>query len=336
MGDGHVPGGNGAATGGPLPGGDSGTDKRSLLKDAQDVLGFLLAGSAGLLGFLGLRSSELTAVLRNDTEQATLIAFVLLLSVLAAAVGVAIPERSKAPFWCAIGFFFLLLAGGACVVYMIPVQSTSTPESETESLVVSCACAAIGLGVLLVGSLWNWRKPEVSAQFIGIMASIILLATSLYGAMRLEIDSQLSSVVQISASVGKSDSGTALSVHVSASKIKQVGYVGVNATALPGGLPLATLCAGQSSKGDNASCDEDPCAYLKKNCVVILAAAIPPDPNGDVDETLSDALITGQFQEITVEASVCLTRNACGTASTDASQVDLHLANLPPETAQDS
>jgi hypothetical protein len=42
----------------------------SPLKDVQNILGFLIAGFAGILSFIGLRSGEVSAVLRNpETEQ---------------------------------------------------------------------------------------------------------------------------------------------------------------------------------------------------------------------------------------------------------------------------
>lgn len=311
--------------------GNGAPEPPSFFGDAQNAMGFLLAGAAGVLGFLGLRSDELTTILRNDTRQATLVAFVLLLSVLAAAIGVAVPAEHKVSRLSTAGAFLVLLAVGAIVIYKIPVQVSTTPDSSKESLYYFYGLAAVGT-ILLGASFLVAREQFVYTQFIAIMASIILLATSLYGGMRLETNSQLSSVVQISASIGKSGSGDNLSIHVTASKIREVGYIGINVMGLPTGIPFTTMCRTIKIPDDNAACTEDPCYYLTKDCVVILGATVPPDPDGDVDETLSDAIIPGQFQDITVKASVCQTQKGCSSLGSNASRVDLHLTNLPPET----
>jgi hypothetical protein len=305
-------------------------DPPNTLKDAQNILGFLLAGFAGVLSFLGLRSDEVTTVLRNDTRQATLVAFILFLSVLAAAIGVAIPGTHKVSWLRMTGAFLVLLAAGALVIYKIPVQVTTAPQKTKESLYDSYVLAAIGVVAFLV-SIWVPKSRTIYTQFVFIVASITLLAASIYGAMRLETDSQLNSVVQISANVAKDTSETTLSVHVTASKIREVGYIGINVMALPSGVPFMELCSTVMVPKDSASCTEDPCAYLKK-CVVIFGATVPPDPSGDVDETLSDALITGQYQDITVKASVCQTQKGCSSLGSLGSRVDLHLTNPPPES----
>ena len=56
----------------------------------QNILGFLLAGFGAILSFLGLRSTEVTTVLRNDPGQASLVAAILLAGVLAAVLTVVI------------------------------------------------------------------------------------------------------------------------------------------------------------------------------------------------------------------------------------------------------
>lgn len=310
----------------------SAVEPSGLFKDAQNILAFLLAGFAGVLGFLGLRSEELTAVLRNNTRQATLIAFILLLSVLAAAIGVAIPSTHRVSWLTMTGAFSLLLAVSMTVIYKIPVQVTTTPENAKDSLYSSYGLAAFGVVALLVSirrlkeptaPIRKLKKPTIYTQFLFIMASIILLATSLYGAMRLETDSQLNSIVQISASVGKANPEATLSIHVTASKIKEVGYVGIDVMGLPSGVPIVALCSAVKIQENHASCTEDPCAYSDK-CAMIFGATVPPDPNGDVNETLSDALVPRQYQDITVKASICQKTKGCRPSG---SQVDLHLTD---------
>ncbi len=227
------------------------------------------------------------------------------------------------------GAFFVLLAAGAFVIYKIPVQ-VAAAGSRTESLYDGYALAAVGGVAVLVSFCWR-RKPVISTQLVFTMASIILLATSMYGALRLETDSQLNSVVQISANVAKDGSETTLSVHVTASKIREVGYIGINVMGLKAGVPFMMLCSVIKVPKTSTWCTEDPCDYLNE-CVVIFGATVPPGPSGDVDETLSDALITGQYQDITVKASVCQTQKGCSSLGSAGSRVDLHLTNPPPES----
>src|SRR5215467_1895573 len=51
----------------------SDVQKDNRLSDVQNLLGFLLAGFGGVLSFIGLRSTEVTTVLRNNSKQASLI-----------------------------------------------------------------------------------------------------------------------------------------------------------------------------------------------------------------------------------------------------------------------
>jgi VIT1/CCC1 family predicted Fe2+/Mn2+ transporter len=59
-------------------------------KDVQNILGFLLAGFGGIISFLGLQSAEVTTVLRNDPAQASVVAAILTLGMLAAVLTVVI------------------------------------------------------------------------------------------------------------------------------------------------------------------------------------------------------------------------------------------------------
>lgn len=292
---------------------DDSRDNPSPLKDAQNLLGFLLAGFAGVVGFLGLRSDEVTTVLRNDTRQATVIAFILLLAALAAVIGVAVPKSSRTTWACTAGTFFLLFGLAAFVIYNVPVSSTS--EYGKNSLYAAYCSVGVGIAVLIFAAWLQWRQKGniISGQFVLIMASIILLATSMYGAMRLETYSQRNPAVQIAATAARQSNDTTLSVRVTASKLSENGYIGVAVEGLKTGVPVLGVCQVIASRHklpaivrmrDISLCTENPCSYLK-TCVVIFGGVFPPDPRGNVDETLDDMLISGQFEDITVRGSIC-------------------------------
>jgi hypothetical protein len=302
------------------------------LKDGQNILGFLLAGFAGVLGFIGLKSSEVSEVLRNDTRQATVVAFILLLAVLAAVIGVAIPDTRKTSWVCIVGVFFLLIGFGAFVIYKIPVSS-SVAEYKNSGLYAG-VLAGVGAVALLVAAVLQRHEKQriIPDQFVFIMASVILLATSMYGAMRLETGSQQNPAVQISANATKSGSDTALSVHVTASKLSNSNYIGVAVIGLKTGIHFQALCQKNMKPDQVALCTENPCRWLD-DCVVIFGGVFPPDATGSVDETLADTLIPGQYQDITVRGSVCAEAGSCPIPEKTVSRVDIHLSNLPPVSA---
>ena len=305
------------------------SDPANPLKDGQNILGFLLAGFAGVLGFIGLKSSEVTTVLRNDTPQATLVALILLLSVLAAVIGVALPNTRKTSWVCMAGVFCLLLSLGAFVIYQIPVSS-SVEESKNSSF-YACILAGVGAAALLVAAVLQVSRKQliIPDQFVFIMASVILLATSMYGAMRLETGSQQNPSVQVSANATRSGIYTALSVHVIASKLSNSYYIGVSVVGLKTGIHFQALCQETMKPDQVLLCTENPCRWLD-DCVVIFGGVFPPDVTGSVDETLADMLIPGQYQDITVRGSVCAEVGSCPIPGKIVSRVDIHLSNLPP------
>jgi hypothetical protein len=83
------------------------------ITDIRNVLGFLLAGFGAILSFLGLRSTEVTTVLRNDPGQASLIALLLLLGVLAAVLTVAMDSTKNLPLPGAVAIVLTLFGVGA-------------------------------------------------------------------------------------------------------------------------------------------------------------------------------------------------------------------------------
>jgi hypothetical protein len=311
------------------------------LKDVQNILGFLLAGFGGIVGFLGLRSTEVTTVLRNDSFRASLIALILLLAVLAAVLSVTIPNYKKVPLWRVVAIFFLLLGIGALTVFAIPIGVPIASNAKRVLL-------SLGVGILLVGiAIYVWARwktlprmhQSISMRLTFILASVTLLAISVYGAMRLEVKSQGASSVQISANVATKTPNTTLSVHVTGFKVKAGEYVGITISGLPTSVLTETQCSAEAddpkfNMGDRnafiANCMQDPCQFLRGQCRVIIGAAFPPDASGNISETLSDGLVPSEFQDISVKAVVCLPGSCTfNTGISPVSHLDIHLSNLP-------
>ena len=116
------------------------SQKKNTIGNVQNLLGFLLVGFGAVLSFIGLRSNEVTTVLRNDPGQASVIALILLLGVLAAALTVAIDDgEAKNVSWASVvGVAMVLLGVGALVIYSIPVGAAPGPGKP---MVRYCICS---------------------------------------------------------------------------------------------------------------------------------------------------------------------------------------------------
>lgn len=297
---------------------------RNHLTDIQNILGFLIAGFAGVVGFLGLRSTEVSTVLRNDSSKASLIALILLLAVLTAVVSVAVPGYKKVPLPQVVALFLLLLGVGALVIFAVPIGTGLWVPHGIVSLVVGAILVVIAV-VIYVWSAISVRKTHrlIPVQFTLVAASVMLLATSLYGAMRLETASQLTSAVQITANITKKASDVALSVHVGGTKFRTTGYVGVSVWGLPSWVFITNDC------DSTDQCAENPCQHWQ--CEFIFGAAFPPDASGNIDETMSNALVLGMYQHIYIVAMPCAAGTGCIIDSktdprkTEFGHLDLHI-----------
>lgn len=361
----------------------------------QNLLGFLLAGFGAVLSFIGLRSTEVTTVLRNYPDQASLIALFLLLGVLSAVLIVATDTlgATAVSLASAAGIVLMLFGVGAAIIFAIPVGETP----GLLSLVIGIALVVVGIAALIYGTAAGtdkkpgvgtaagtdkkpestsqdplarrlriglsqvvagiaaliYKKPESTSQdslarrlrdpttvplsVIFILASVIFIAISAYGAMRLETNSQRSFDAQVVAGVSMNGSGETLSIHVTASRIKNNNYIGISVRGLPPAITLPgqphaiTLAAACDIVGQtpthSATCPEDPCYWLTTvggSCQTVMAATVAPNDSGDVDETLNTPLSVGQFQDIHVQAVICShTTENCFSLSNSGSKLDI-------------
>lgn len=329
----------------PDSSGDSGNN--GWAKDAENLLGFLLAGFAGIVGFFGLRSDEVTSVLRNYSSRASVIALILLLAILVAIAGIAVPRSHSTSRLRAAAVFLALLSGGAALNYYIPIPIASLPlsDQQVKALVIAAILALLALIALALSFLGpppvSLAKPDgsggagrihrirefanrsVPTQFACIFAAVILLAASIYGAMRLETDSQLNTSVDISASLARDTGGLALSVHVSGIKIRTSGYIVLVILGLPISTHVAAGCRVPSMQ-QQTQCRADPCRYLR-TCRVIFVGNVPPDADGNISETVSDGLIPGLYSDLSIRAKVCQALTGCDSAGAYIGRLDIHL-----------
>jgi hypothetical protein len=134
------------------------------LSDVRNLLGFLLAGFGAILSFIGLRSSEVTTVLRNDSAQASLIAVILLLGVLAAVLATAVNVQLTVSPLRVAAIVTLLLGVGSFVIFLIPAATSYlTPATISfalpGSISLAVSCFLIGFGIcMFIFDAWIHRR----------------------------------------------------------------------------------------------------------------------------------------------------------------------------------
>jgi hypothetical protein len=150
----------------------NGSPVKNIFGDVQNLLGFLLAGSGAILSFLGLRSTEVTTVLRNNAIQASLLALIFLLGILAAVLTMVIGDTSaRLVSWEAAGSLVLALLGaGALVIHLIPVSSAP----GMRSLVLGYALGLTGVICLVASTVTRDRFIGMTGLSLALLGVVIL------------------------------------------------------------------------------------------------------------------------------------------------------------------
>ena len=265
----------------------------------RNALGFLLAGFGAILTFLGVRSSEVTTVLRNDSLQASLIALILLFGVLTAVWAVTADNERKLsqPRVTVVAMGAVLVGIAALVVFLIPIEAAMITISGTISLVIGCVLVLAGIATAGIATLVRRKSsdkqstasqreaghkrgggnggPESTSKLsvrlvdVLILTSVVLIAIAAYGAMRLETRSQLSFSSQVGAVFSLDGSLATVSVNIDATKIAQNHWVFVDVYALPMETSLNSACAllyqDFTITSGSAPCATDPCLYFSQS-----------------------------------------------------------------------
>lgn len=330
---------------------ENGTSSNGL-GDVRNLLGFLVAGFAGVLNVLGLKSAEIGVVLRNDPFQVGVVAAFLLIAVLTAVISVFVNAEGH-PISAIVAVIVLLctVATFPLMVWLIPAPFQGQHNEQVTSIVVTWSLLGAAALITLVYATWclaKWvgRHHQVTVvrahtaepaegtapaaagrgnssrkmgdllnlQCLLLAAAVILTSTAAYGAMRVETNSQTSSVAEIGDTLQLTGHNATLAVAVSASKLTMTDWLGVNVEAVPSGWQLRKFChsraVSQLRQNFSVQCVQDPCLYAAHvakhtRCKELSEDVLAPDSTGSVQRTIDVVFTARKFQHVQVTAVTC-------------------------------
>jgi hypothetical protein len=314
----------------------------------QVLAGLLVAGFAGALNFLGLRSGEVSAVLRNQPHYPTLVLALLVAGILTAVASIFVSPVSKVPKWAWRATASTLVVPAALTVALIPI--TGVTHGFEDWLAVAVAAGG-GLLAFMFCCLpvkrrragippWvNARFPDhaqksrVLTQGLLVFTAIALTSTATYAALRLETRSQLASTAaQLTATITETSATASLHLAIDASKMASADRVYVSVTGLHSGTTIRDLCAGVPRVG-TLTCDQAPC-YVSTQlhrkfaaCQWLESGIYQPDADGSVQQTIDLPFSDVLFQRLELVSEVCAvvhSGNSCRYQN-DVTRVDIQV-----------
>ncbi|MFJ7910476.1 hypothetical protein [Kitasatospora sp. NPDC096204] len=294
-----------AALGGdPTPPGQ----EDSTLAKVKNGLGFLLAAFAALLNVLGLQSSELSSVLRNEPHEAAVVAALLAGALAAAAASIFIPNTRRIPSYWAPVTLACLVALAAAVISTISIPGVSSETSkELAGIAAGGLIVIVTTSVLVARKLWKTKglgEPEVSLTSILLLCSVVLLSLAAFAAGRVEARSQVDSThPQFSAVIKQAGSLSFVSITLGASKLRDEEQVGILVRGVPRTMDLAARC--RNSVRVDTCLIGHVCTYKDDPCEIIASGPLKPDATGSIKVTVEAPFQLSSYQFLDVRATLC-------------------------------
>jgi len=306
------------------------------LAKVQSLLGGLIAAFAAVLSFVGIRSSEIADILRNQEPIIGLVSFAFLLSILVAVLAM-LNQSPHTGQWPTKGITWgtlLLLAGiGALLTVFIRIPLVTTPLQEVLSVAIGGVLLVVAVALLIAGrhpvtpaekeeaapadgrrNFRAWLRDDVDRQQYFVLTSILLLAIAAYSAIRVESASQDTPFAQVTATLGVSSSGAGLdtlTVSTASQKVPIPDRVDILVRGLPRGVNVAASCQGTMPPNPDAfPCQVAPCDYL--HCKTLVGWVLPPDAQGSVRQTLVLPFSAALYQRLQVLGKLCQRTRANG------------------------
>jgi hypothetical protein len=293
------------------------------VQTAQSLLGFLIAGFAAALSFIGIKSAELASILRNqETRIGLFVALPFLFGIITAILSIFKGRATHGKEdWptnrLAIASLLLLFAIVLSLPAFINIPFTTT-DGQVKASIIATAVTIIVAAVIAFRKdsyrnarcKWKkWSTQHFDLQLYLILASVLFLTIAVYAALRMESASQAAPTAQLDGSVTVAKNGSAvLSLTVASTKVPVPDRIDITVTALPRTVTIARLCKG--TKGtqtplSNSSCAADPCSYRRSICQSLAGWGVPPDATGAIREILTLPFSSSAYQRLHIEDSLC-------------------------------
>lgn len=289
----------------------------SRLSDARNLLGFVVAGFAGVLNFIGLKSAEVGVILRNEPFRVSIVGILLLLGVVTAALSIFVTAHHLIhPAWM-YGFSLLAVSAFPLQIWIIPSAFSGHGSERSAAIGVAIGCwvaAAVLLGWAVAahrsghGGLQNSYPDLFNLQCLLLAAALILTSAAAYGALRMETISQNSPLAQVGDSLTINGHQDDLTISISASKLSDLEWLGLDVQGAPRSWNIGTMC-GEVNRNRGVRCSQDPCYYfrqqLQQGCIQLSEDVLPPDASGTVQRNVVVPFSPQQFQHLQITAVVC-------------------------------
>ena len=296
-------------------------DGKGVVETAQNLLGFLIAGFAAVLSFIGINSSELASILRNEEPFIGIVALAFLLSIITAILSIFKGNASHDNTgWPTNRFAVASLVFLFALVMFLPaiihIPFVTSPSQVITSIVfgVLVIIAALVIAFYKGGNneAWTlWRGNNFDLQLYLVLASVLFLTIATYAALRLESASQASPFAQLDGSVKVVNKNSAmLSLSVTSAKVPAPDRVDITVTALPRTINIESICKGITTPRGSYSCAADPCSYKAFACDSLVGWTVPPNATGAAQETLALPLSPSAYQRLHIEDQLCQRANA--------------------------
>ncbi|HEU5003456.1 MAG TPA: hypothetical protein VFW71_11860 [Actinomycetota bacterium] len=302
--------------------GHAGEGVSRYLENTRNLLGLLLAGFIGALNFVGLKSGEVTTILRNEAVVPSFIAALLLFALMFAVSSVFVASTWRVARSLAIALIACLVGLGSLTVVIVPIPGTTTAAQEWISTLVGGGIIGVAVVAEVVqlarrrhqqrpvfwvaSAAGEATQPKDGAhtQLVLLLVGAMLAAVATYSAIRLEARSQsIDPVPQGSASVTETAGQGSIELSVSATRLRERSYVAVRVTGLPRGQPLAQACAGVHGTA-GLPCPDDPCHYLS-TCDILDGLIVSPDDSGAVNKDFVLPFSAADYQHIHILLQTC-------------------------------
>jgi hypothetical protein len=308
---------------------------KSVIETAQNLLGFLVAGFAAVLGFIGIKSSELASILRNEEPFIGIVALAFLFSIITAILsifkGSATHDNLDWPTnRFAVGSLLFLFSIVTLLPAAIHIPFVTSPWQVITSILIGVLTIAMSFVIVFGKGAWpkalfrkvrlseesriwkswiiwkSWSKNYFNLQLYLVLASVLFLTIAAYAALRLESASQAAPFAQLEGSVTVAKSGSALlSLSVASAKVPAPDRVDITVTALPRTVNIYEICKATKTPLNSLSCTADPCSYKPSVCQSLVGWTVPPDATGAVREILTLPFSPSAYQRLHIEDQLC-------------------------------